>query len=96
MSLNPYYIIKSPLLTEESNLQMATKNQYQFKVDPKANKQQIRDAIEKMFSVNVVSVNTMNYSGKDSSQRMRRNSGRRPNWKKAIITLRAGEKIELI
>jgi len=96
MSVNPYYIVKSPLLTEESNLQMATKNQYQFRVDPKANKHQIRDAVEKMFKVTVVSVNTMNYAGKEGRQMARRNVGRHRNWKKAIVTLREGDKIELI
>jgi large subunit ribosomal protein L23 len=96
MSVNPYYIIKTPLLTEESNLQMATKNQYQFRVDPKANKSEIRDAVEKMFKVTVVSVNTMNYAGKEGRQMVRRNAGRHRHWKKAIVTLREGDKIELI
>lgn len=96
MNPSPYHIIKAPLLTEESNLQMASKNQYQFRVDPKANKQQIRDAVEKMFNVTVVSVNTMNYAGKTGRQLVRRNQGRRSAWKKAIVTLQPGDKIELI
>ena len=83
------------MLTEESTIQMDTKQHYVFRVDPKANKKQIRDAIEQMFpSIQVVRVNTMNYSGK--TKRLGRYQGRRGNWKKAIVTLRDGDKIDLI
>ncbi len=94
MNPNPYYVIRNPVITEESTIQTDTKNQYVFKVDPKANKVQIRDAIEKMFNVKVLSVNTMNYRGK--RRRRGRTEGRRANWKKAIVTLREGDSIELI
>lgn len=95
MNTEPYYIIKAPVITEESTIQTHTRNQYVFKVDPRANKSQIRDAVEKMFpGVKVVSVNTLNYQGK--VRRRGRLVGRRANWKKAYVTLRPGDTIELI
>ena len=95
MNSDPYYIIKAPVLTEESTLQIDTRNHYTFKVDPRATKSQIRDAVEKMFNVKVVSVNTMNYEGK-TRRRGRMNTGRRSSWKKAVVKLRAGDSIDLI
>ncbi len=94
MKSDPFYIVKRPVITEESTIQTQTRNQYVFNVDPRANKHQIRDAIERMFDVKVVSVNTMNYVGK--VRRRGRTLGRRANWKKAVITLRQGDTIDLI
>ena len=94
MKSDPYYIIKAPVITEESTIQTQTRNQYVFKVDPKANKSQIRDAVEKVFRVKVLSVNTVNYDGK--KKRMGRYLGRRPDWKKAYVTLQPGDTIELL
>lgn len=96
MKISPYYIIKTPILTEESSIQSETRNQYHFKVDPKANKHQIRDAIEQLFKVRVESVNTMNYLGKPGRKLTRGKQGRKPDWKKAIVTVHEGDKIELI
>lgn len=97
MKTDHLYIIKSPLITEESTLQTTTRNKYVFRVDPRATKQQIRDAVESLFpEIHVTSVNTMNYEGKMSGRRGRSMPGRRPNWKKAIITLRKGDVINLI
>ncbi len=97
MSLDPHYIIKSPIITEESQIQTRKGNQYTFSVDPRANKIQIREAVEGLFpNVKVISVNTMNYAGKMRRQLGTRRLGRRPNWKKAVVTLRPGDKIELI
>ena len=97
MKSDPNYIVKGPVITEESTLQADTRNHYTFRVDPRATKTQIRDAIERICNVKVVSVNTMNYSGKVRGGRFRRGRpGRRANWKKAVITLRKGDKIELI
>jgi large subunit ribosomal protein L23 len=93
MSLRPHQIIQRPIITEETQIQ-ATKNQYVFKVAPKATKSQIRDAIEQKFNVHVVSVNTMNYMGK--SRRRGLQSGRRSAWKKAIVSLREGDTIDLL
>lgn len=95
MNSQTQYIIKSPVLTEESTLQQREHNKYVFRVDPNANKKQIRDAIEDMFKVDVVSVRTMNYAGKVKGQ-ARRMTGRRANWKKAIVTLAPENTIDLL
>jgi len=97
MNTDPLYVIKSPVITEESTLQVRTRNQYAFRVDPRANKHQIRQAVEQMFpEVKVLSVNTMNYRGKLGMRRGRQRRGHRPSWKKAVVTLRQGDSIELI
>ncbi len=97
MNLEHHHIIKSPLITEESQIQLSKANQYTFRVNPKANKIQIREAVEAMFpGVKVTRVNTMNYDGKQRRQFGSRRVGRRPNWKKAVVTLRAGDSIDLI
>ncbi|MBI4557242.1 MAG: 50S ribosomal protein L23 [Candidatus Hydrogenedentes bacterium] len=94
--MNSNYIIQRPVVTEESTIQTETHNQYIFRVDPKANKAQIREAVERMFHVKVLAVNTMNYEGKWGTRRARGVRGRRPSWKKAIVTVRSGDKIELL
>lgn len=90
------HIIKAPVLTEEAILSTERANKYTFKVDPKANKGQIRAAVERHFNVKVLSVNTMNYQGKLSGRRSRGVAGRRASWKKAVVTLREGDAIDLI
>ena len=90
MNDSPYHIIKAPVITEESTLQSDTRNQYTFKVDPKANKAQIRDAIERFFNVKVVSVNTMNYAGQRDAAAAAV-VGHKASWKKAVVTLRDGD-----
>jgi large subunit ribosomal protein L23 len=94
MKMDVNDIIKAPVITEESTIQSSTKNQFTFKVNPRANKQQIRDAIEQIWDVKVLSVNTMNYLGK--VRRRGRFVGRRTSWKKAVVTLREGDAIDLI
>jgi large subunit ribosomal protein L23 len=95
MNGQAHQVINVPVITEESTIQMESKNQYVFKVHPKANKHQIRDAVEEMFpEVKVLSVNTMNYQGKEKG-RFRR-VGRRSAWKKAIVTLRPDDHIDLL
>ena len=97
MSLSPYQIVKRPIISEEAQIQTAKGPQYTFCVVPDANKHQIREAIEAIFpEVKVVRVNTMNYDGKVRRQAGSRNTGRRSKWKKAIVTLRATDSIELI
>lgn len=92
--MNPYYIVKRPIITEESTIQTRSNNKFAFRVDPKANKSQIRDAVEAMFNVKVLAVNTMNYEGK---LRVRgKHRGRRTSWKKAVVTLRQGDSIDLL
>jgi len=95
--LSPYQIVNRPLITEESQIQTMKGPQYTFSVVPGANKHQIREAIESIFpDIKVVRVNTMNYDGKEKRQLGSRKVGRRAKWKKAIVTLRDGDSIEMI
>lgn len=89
-----YSILKRPLLTEKGTDQKEAMNKYLFEVDSSANKIQIKSAVEKIFNVKVSVVHTINTKGK--VKRVGKNFGKRSDWKKAIVTLKAGEKIELI
>jgi large subunit ribosomal protein L23 len=80
-------------ITEKGSL-LAEQNKYLFKVDPAANKLEIKRAIEDFFKVKVVKVNTMNYDGKKRRQRTI-HFGKKPDWKRAVVTLKAGDKIDL-
>ncbi|NLJ98444.1 MAG: 50S ribosomal protein L23 [Tissierellia bacterium] len=80
----PHDLIIKPIITEESMNDMAF-GKYTFKVDRRANKSEIKKAVESIFDVKVEKVNTMNMLGKE--KRMGVHIGRRPNWKKAIVTL---------
>ena len=90
-------IILSPLYTEKMAGLQDTLNKYAFKVAKNANKIEIKSAIEKKFEVEVKSVRTMNMPGKirQPLTRAGRFHGRRPSWKKAIITLKEGHKLDL-
>lgn len=96
MSKHPYEILVGPLLTEKSTDGQTLKEpKYSFKVAIGANKIEIRKAIERAFQVRVVSVNTIVAKGK--RKRLRTSKlGRRPDWKKAIVTLAEGDSINLI
>ena len=87
-----YKVIRRPMITEKSTLQKEMNNQLAFEVDRRANKIEIKKAVERVFKVRVKDVRTMNYQGKQ--KRLGRTVGRRPHWKKAIVTLQPGEKIE--
>nr|WP_279237167.1 50S ribosomal protein L23 [Alkaliphilus pronyensis] len=89
MMTNPHDIIIRPLVSEQSMESMADKK-YTFVVDKKANKTEIKKAIEKIFGVKVEKVNTMNMTGK--YKRMGKNIGKRPDWKKAIVQLKPDSK----
>ena len=91
----PYDIIDTVRLTEKATLLAEKENKYVFRVRPSANKTQIKQAIEKLFKKTVVAVNTCNYAGKKKRER-RADFGRKAHWKKAIVTLAEGEKIELV
>jgi large subunit ribosomal protein L23 len=91
----PYDIIQTASLTEKSTLMSEKQNKYIFRVSQRANKIQIRNAVERLFQKKVVDVNTCNYAGKKKRERTA-NFGRRAHWKKAIVTLAEGEKIDLI
>lgn len=87
-----YKIIKRPLITEKSTIQKEMDNQLAFEVDRGANKIEIKKAVERIFKVQVETVRTMNYQGK--KKRLGRTMGRRRHWKKAVVTLKPGQKIE--
>jgi large subunit ribosomal protein L23 len=88
-----YSIIKAPVITEKSTAQTAENNKVVFWVDPDANKGDIKAAVEKLFKVKVIDVNTHRVPGK--VKRMGKSSGQKPTRKKAYVSLREGDKIEL-
>ena len=90
----PYDIIDTVRLTEKATRLSETQNKYVFRVRPHANKIQIKEAIEKLFKNTVVGVNTCNYAGKKKRERTAA-FGRKAHWKKAIVTLKEGDKIDL-
>ncbi|MCX7748591.1 MAG: 50S ribosomal protein L23 [Clostridia bacterium] len=87
---SPEDIIKKPYVTEKSNAEIAA-GKYTFIVDPKATKTEIRIAVEKLFQVKVLQVNTANYEGKE--KRMGVHVGNRPDWKKAIVKIDMDPKV---
>lgn len=91
----PFDIIRTVRLTEKSSVLSEKGNKYVFEVNPSANKLEIKQAIESLFQKKVVSVNTANYAGKKKRER-RSDFGRRPHWKKAIVTLKEGEKLDIV
>lgn len=91
--LHPLTVIVRPMITEKAT-RLGGENKYMFHVQSKANKVQIKEAVEKGFEVKVVDVNVMNVRGKP--QRVRGNRIKhRPDWKKAVVTLAPGDKLEL-
>jgi large subunit ribosomal protein L23 len=88
-----YHIIKKVILTEKSNIEREASNKYYFQVDPRANKVEIHQAVEKLFKVKVTDVRVMNVLGK--KKRMGRVVGQKSSWKKAIVTLAEGSRIEV-
>ena len=87
-----YDIIKKPLITEKTSTQKEISNQITFEVDRRANRVEIKKAVEKIFSVNVLGVRTMQVKGK--KKRRGKVIGKRRDWKKAIVTLIPGDRIE--
>ncbi len=92
--MNSFEMIQTVRLTEKGTRQGDNLNQYTMKCDPRANKTQIRQAVQDLFKVKVVKVNTLNVRGKYRRQRTAQ-AGQAPNWKKAIVTLKEGDKIVL-
>ena len=90
----PYDIIETVRLTEKATLLAEKENKYVFRCRPHATKIQIKQAIEKLFKKTVVAVNTCNYAGK--ARRRGAQKGRTNHWKKAIVRLAEGEKIDLV
>lgn len=93
MNLSYQEIVLKPLLTEKSTNGLSF-NKYTFKVHEDANKIQIRQAIEKLFKVKVIKVNTVMMRGK-SRRRLGRYVTKNPDWKKAVVTVREGDKIKI-
>ena len=89
-------IIKKPVITEKMTAISEKLNQFAFIVDKNANKYQIKDAVEELYGVKVVSVNTMNYQGKKKSRYTKSGvvTGRRAAFKKAVVTLKEGDTID--
>ena len=89
--MEPYQIIKRPLITEKGMRLNEEGSTVVFQVDSRANKLQIKHAVEVLFNVGVTKVNTLNVEGK--KRRLRYREGKRPDWKKAYVTLRDGDSI---
>ena len=87
-----YDIIRRPVITEKTNIQKDEANQVTFEVDARANRIEVKRAVEQIFNVKVADTRTMNVRGK--VKRRGRILGKRRNWKKAIVTLMPGERIE--
>jgi len=85
-------VIKEPHVAEKVNMQKELFNQLTFKVDRRANKVEIKKAVERLFKTKVLDVKTLNIKGK--KRRVGRSIGKRPDWKKAIVRLAPGEKVE--
>jgi large subunit ribosomal protein L23 len=93
--MHPYEIVKRPIVTEKSNFQSDALGQYTFEVDRRANKHQIKQAVETVFDVTVERVRIINVPAKRARRYGRREVVRKPGWKKAIVTLQAGDRIEI-
>jgi large subunit ribosomal protein L23 len=90
--LHPYVVLRRPLITEKSTV-LAGSEKYVFEVDLRANKNQVKEAVELAFNVKVADVNTMRMKGKN--RRFGRRVTKQPDWKKAVVTLQPGHSIEL-
>lgn len=90
-----FRVIKTLQLSEKATLLTEMDNVYVFKVDPRANKLEIKEAVQRLFKKTVVNVRTANYKGKKKRER-RADYGRAANWKKAFVRLKEGEEIEIV
>lgn len=89
-----FEIVKTVRLTEKSTVLSSRFNRYTVEADPRASKIQIRDAVQKLFKVTVLKVNTLNSHGKLRRQ-FTKAAGQDGDWKKAVVTLKEGDKIQL-
>ena len=90
-----FHVIKTIRLTEKATVLDEKNNEFVFKVDPRANKLEIKEAVQKLFGKTVIGVRTMNYDGKQKRKK-RADAGRTNHWKKAIVRLKEGERIDLV
>lgn len=93
--MEPYEVIIRPIDTEKTRYQASDLRQYVFEVAPNANKIEIKRAVEALFNVKVVAVNTMNMPAKITRRYGRRPIVRRPAWKKAVVTLAEGQQLDV-
>ncbi len=93
--MDPRALIQKLQVTEKGTALQGAQNKYLFRVAPAATKQQVKIAVEQLFGVKVTAVNTMRYMGKLKRERTIRH-GRRPDWKRAVVTLKEGSKIDLV
>ncbi len=91
---DPYAVIKTVVLSEKSNTLTEEQNKYTFKIDKKATKIDVAQAVKAIWGVDPLSVNTMNYSGKKRRKRTKL-AGATPSWKKAVVTLKPEDSIEI-
>ncbi|MBE3574786.1 MAG: 50S ribosomal protein L23 [Firmicutes bacterium] len=84
-------VLLRPVVTEKSTDQMGKNNKYTFYVAPDANRTEVKQAVEKLFKVTVLKVNVIRGEGK--RKRLGRYEGKRPDWKKAVVTLKPGDRI---
>jgi large subunit ribosomal protein L23 len=89
-----YTVLLSPRMTEKSTRVGESSNQYVFRVTTDSNKKEIKDAVEKLFEVNVESVRTVNVKGKSKSFKLR--AGKRSDWKKAYVRVQEGQVIDFL
>lgn len=87
-------VLKRPLITEKTTARQGESNQYFFEVDTRATKQDVRSAVEGIFKVDVTAVRTLNVPGK--RKRVGKNVGMTSDWKKAVVTLKEGQRIEIL
>ena len=92
MAVNHYRVLEKPLVTEKSTMMQEQGNRVMFQVNRSANKLQIKDAVQNIFNVTVLDVNTINV--KPRSKRFGRHQGQTKAWKKAIILLKEGDRID--
>jgi large subunit ribosomal protein L23 len=89
---DPYTVVKNLLRTEKGTILLA-ENKYLFEVDKKANKLEVKKAVEEIYKVKVAGVNTVSMRGKQ--KRVRYKKGKTPDWKKALVTLKQGSTIDI-
>jgi large subunit ribosomal protein L23 len=94
MNATPFRVLRRAVVTEKSSAMKELKNKVVFEVEKAATKGQIKTAVEKAFNVKVLRVNTMVVPGK--MKRMGKHEGKLSNWKKAVVTLKAGDKVEVM
>ncbi len=92
--MKTHQVLRRPLITEKSTAKQGEANQYFFEVERKATKNDIRSAVESIFKVSVTKVRTLNVLGK--RKRVGKNVGLTSDWKKAIVTLQEGDRIEIL